>query len=405
MTALATCARTGARHQESGLTLIEVLFAGLLFSLLAGASLQLVLPLSGTFQAETERADLQQRLRVATDLIEQMLRPAGAGSLVGASRGPLGRWMATVFPYRTGVTDDDPNVGVWFRPDVVSVLHMPLTAAQAVLRDGAGVGATFLTMTWPGSCPPPGSVSVCGFSPGTQAVLSDARGRWDLLTVAAVSGNSVVLAGSAGLSHAYAPGAVLSEITVRSLALRVNAEGISQLTQWDGFGPEFPAVEHVEALAFEYFGEPRPPERLTDVLLDAPVGPWTTYGPAPPPVTVDTPDDSWPAGENCVFAVDAGAHVPRLPALGGGQGLVPLSAAMLTDGPWCPGAGSRAYDADLLRIRRIRVRVRVQVASEGLRGQAGLLFSRGGSSTRADRFVPDQQIDVDVAPPNLSFGR
>lgn len=400
-----TVARATARHRESGLTLIEVMAAALLFSLLAGASLQLVLPLSATFQAETERADLQQRLRVATDLIEQTLRPAGAGSLVGASRGPLGRWMATVLPYRAGATEDDPALGVWFRPDVVSVLHMPLTAAQAVLRDGAGVGATFLTMTWPGSCPPPGSVSVCGFSPGTSAVLSDARGRWDLLTVAAVSGNAVVLAGTAGLSHPYAPGAVLSEVTVRSLAVRVNAEGISQLTQWDGFGAEFPAVEHVESLAFEYFGEPRPPELLADVPLDAPVGPWTTYGPVPPALTTDLPDDSWPAGENCVFAVDAGAHVPRLPSLGTGHSLVPLTGAMLTDGPWCPDTGPRAYDADLLRVRRIRVRVRLQVASEALRGQAGLLFVRGGTSTRAERFVPDQQIDFDVAPPNLAFGR
>ena len=48
---------------------------------------------------------------------------------------------------------------------------------------------------------------------------------------------------------------------------------------------------------------------------------------------------------------------------------------MLTDGPFCPDSTSASrFDADLLRIRKIGVVLRVQVPSSELRGPAGALF-------------------------------
>jgi hypothetical protein len=104
--------------------------------------------------------------------------------------------------------------------------------------------------------------------------------------------------------------------------------------------------------------------------------------------------------------VDAGLHQARLADLTTGRALVRLDEAALTDGPWCPDESAAfAYDADLLRIRRLRITLRVQVASAALRGAAGALFLRGGRSTSRLHFVPDQQINIDVTPPNLASGR
>jgi hypothetical protein len=49
----------------------------------------------------------------------------------------------------------------------------------------------------------------------------------------------------------------------------------------------------------------------------------------------------------------------------------------------------------------VRVRVRVQVAVAAMRGPAGRLFAKGGSSATAELFAPDQQVIVDVTPRNL----
>ena len=80
---------------------------------------------------------------------------------------------------------------------------------------------------------------------------------------------------------------------------------------------------------------------------------------------------SWPPGENCTFAVVEGVHAPRLTVLGSGSpALVELTHAILTDGPWCPDSlATNRFDADLLRVRRIRVSLRVQSALASLRAR------------------------------------
>jgi hypothetical protein len=84
---------------------------------------------------------------------------------------------------------------------------------------------------------------------------------------------------------------------------------------------------------------------------------------------------------------------------------VPLGAAILTDGPWCPDSlAPNRFDADLLRIRRIRVTLRAQVLSVSLRG-SGALFADPGTSQGGGRMVPDAHVVIDVAPRNLNAGR
>ena len=109
--------------------------------------------------------------------------------------------------------------------------------------------------------------------------------------------------------------------------------------------------------------------------------------------------------------VSAGRHEPRLAPLGApGSGLVRLTGADFTDGPWCPDAvSSSRYDADLLRVRAIRVNLRLQTGNQELRGASGagadVLFARPGTSRSDHRLVPDQAISFDVTPRNLNAGR
>ena len=178
-----------------------------------------------------------------------------------------------------------------------------------------------------------------------------------------------------------------------------------QLMHYDGVSSDAVVVDHAVGLAFEYFGDPAPPILLRPVT--DPTGPWTTYGPRPPRLNVRS--TAYAVGENCVFQIDAttGRQVPRLAQLGNGStSLVKLTEAQLKDGPWCPDeTNPHRYDADLLRIRRVSVTLRIEASLTAFRGPAGILFSRGGNSRSARRWVADQEIRFDISPKNLSGSR
>jgi hypothetical protein len=130
-----------------------------------------------------------------------------------------------------------------------------------------------------------------------------------------------------------------------------------------------------------------------------------TYGPKPPAIGVAK--GAWPAGENCTIMMQGGIQQPRLATLG--TGLAKLTAAQLTDGPWCPDAGnSNRFDADLFRVRKVRVTLRLQTGNASLRGNltsgVDALWSVHGTAT-GNRMVPDQQIRFDVTPRNMNLGR
>ena len=90
----------------------------------------------------------------------------------------------------------------------------------------------------------------------------------------------------------------------------------------------------------------------------------------------------------------------------GGLTQVEITQQDLTDGPWCADAAKpNRFDADLLRIRRVRVTVRVQAALASMRGPLGTLFMKGGTAKAGERFIPDQEVTFDVTPRNLNLGR
>lgn len=193
---------------------------------------------------------------------------------------------------------------------------------------------------------------------------------------------------------------VIAPYEMRTYHLKTDGDGIWQLMQYDGHASDQPAVEDVVALDVEYFGEARPP--VATVTEHGAVR--VTYGPAPPPIAIDDPADAWGPGENCTIATAEGRYAPRLTALDPG-GLIPLDERHFTDGPWCPDASTAfRFDADLLRVRRVRVKVRVQ-AAHPFRGLAGRWFLNSGSGGDPARLVPDEHIVIDIAPRNIDVAR
>jgi hypothetical protein len=285
------------------------------------------------------------------------------------------------------------------------VIYVPRTASRTTTKLPLTPASANIDINLDAGCPV--GADACGFAPGATAVIYDDSGAWDLVTIAEAYATTVVRkSASQPLSKAYGAGARLADVVVSVFSLKAGSgAGVWQLRRYDGDQTDMPFVDDVVAMTFEYFGDPAPP--MLDAGTGERPGSWTTYGPRPPPMGVTDPDTGYPAGENCVFKTQDGVQVPRLPALSPTTAaLVPLPGSVFTDGPWCPGPGSSSrYDADLLRIRQVRVTLRAQAGAAALRGRDVRFFLRPGTSTDATRVVPDRQIQFDVAPRNLNLGR
>jgi hypothetical protein len=372
--------------QTTGFTFVEMVFAVAIMVTVTGAILSLMNPAHGVFKTQPELSEMQQRLRISVDAMYRDLVMAGAGVEAGSTIGPLGSYFAPVLPFRRGSQTPDPP-GT-FRTDRISVLYVPSSSSQ---------GTTSLVMQSPDAdvpmnpqagCPP--AEPLCRFQLGTTAVVFDESGAYDTFRITGIVNAPAALQhANQPLSRNYLAGASVAQVVNATYWLKTDASvPTSRLMRYDGHQSDLPIADDIIGLNFEYFGDPRPPG-LRRLLTD-PVGPWTTYGPRPPAPGVDDPRDSWPPGENCLFSLDpaSGLSVPRpeLHAFGtGAETLVRLDAAGLSDGPWCPDPADPArVDADLLRLRKIRVTVKV----------------RGHEPS-----IPSQQVSFDVAPRNLNLGR
>jgi type II secretory pathway pseudopilin PulG len=165
--------------------------------------------------------------------------------------------------------------------------------------------------------------TACGFAPGDRALIFECLGEGsahEVFTVAAVDAGSGVIIPQAPLAHVYPAGSGLASITLRNYYIDRTGK---RLMLYDGDGSDVPLVDHVVDLRFEFL---------------APLG----FG------------------------------APR-----------PLAEAQLADGPF-HGESPNRFDADLLRVRRVRVTIRLERGS-------------------ADRSVRDVEATIDVAPPNMAL--
>jgi prepilin-type N-terminal cleavage/methylation domain-containing protein len=403
---------TPRRRSQGGFTLIEMMIATMIMMAVTAAVFSMMNPAQGTYQTQPEVSDMQQRMRVGVDVLTKDIMMAGAGVYMGASSGALTGYFAALYPYRLGDVQDDPAAGVFYRSDTISLMYVPPTAAQTGVNKAMGNGnSQELDVDAQKNCGPDKHTQLCGFESGMRVLIMDTDGTWDYTTITNVQNEALHLQHSDKLSGSYDSGAaVITQVAAHTYYLKTDiANNTYQLMHYDGAATtasDQPIVDNVVKLQFSYYGDPQPPALLPGAVLTNQTGPWVTYGPKPPALGVNNSADSWGAGENCTFMVSNGQTVSRLPVLAANEGEVLLTQAQLTDGPWCPDA-SRAdrFDADLLRIRKVRVNLRVQAALASLRGPAGLLFTRGGTSTSSNRYAPDQEVYFDITPRNLNLGR
>ena len=413
------------RH-AGGFTVLELLLSMAIMIGVTGVIFSLVDPARGTYRTQPEVSDMQQRLRVGASFLKDDLVMAGAGSQTGgATAGALMNFFAPVQPVRLGAIGADPLQGIFYRDTAISIFYIPQGAPQATLTEGMPQTSAELKLGADASC----SVSqgpLCKWKEGARVLIYDTEGAYDDMTITAVQegagGSNPDTVGHLqhnmsidgnDLSKKYQAGAQVAQITQRTYYW--NADTL-QLMYYDGASRDEAVVDNVVRLQFEYFGEPRPPVLYPD-------GQHTTYGPRPPTLgsqnggSGNNNGSGWPAGENCAFMIDptnVSNRISRLPDLNpGSQGLVPLTQQMLTNGPWCPDINfPNRFDADVFRIRKVGVRMRVQVASAELRGPASMfdgqgnpLYLHAGTGQSGRSLVPDQEIRFEITPRNFNLGR
>ena len=393
--------------EQRGFSILETAVAMALTLTVTAAAIALVDPSRAGFAARLESADMQQRLRVAAGTLYKDLVMVGAGAYQGANTGSLEHYFAPMLPYRKGTNHDDP-AGT-FKTDTITLMYVPPTVAQTTLAtNGPTVASADIGVNWQSGCP--ADDAACGFKSGMTVLLYDASGDYDTFATSNVQSNVLHVEHNGGtLTHTGYPPNTTTIVRLATIVYYLKTDpsaGTYQLISRDGAtGADVPVVDNLVTLAFDYYGDPQPPQLIKS--LDDPAGPWTTYGPPPPALLQQIPTGGYPAGENCLFLADpiSGLQVPRLTVLDSGSGanaLVKLTKAQLTDGPWCPDpTNANRWDADLLRIRRIGVTLRVESANAALRGPASVLFAHGGTSKSGNKWLPDQQVTFQVTPRNL----
>ncbi|NQW05408.1 MAG: prepilin-type N-terminal cleavage/methylation domain-containing protein [Acidobacteria bacterium] len=340
------------RHLDDadGFTLAELLVALALTALVMSAIGALAVGTYRLAESQPRLMDAQQRARVIAETLGRDVRQAGAGLDRGTMSGPLHRTFAAIWPRRMGRLRPDGTNSA--RSDVVTLIHVPDTLIQTTLAtDFPSSGMNLALSSCPGRASEPvssprsllRSSQPCRVAQGLSLAVFDSTGRLDLVGVLGSVGQEIDVRVLASAGGVYRAGSTVTEVILRGYYLD---EVAAQLRYYDSDGTDYPVVDDVTGLVFEYFGDPAPPR-------------WPR------------PD---PAVANCLYNQFGdwlgGALLPTA-----ADGLAVLPLAMFTDGPWC-GAGDTAFDADLLRVRRVRVSVTVS----------------------------SYQVVFDVAPPNLALG-
>lgn len=358
-------AHNTAHNTAYGYVLLELLVSAAVVCTLLGVLLRFCVIAQSSVRAQGDLTDLQQRLRVAVEAMRRDLLAAGAGLSNGLSRGPLVDAFAPVLPARSGASGADPELS--YHADRITVFHVPGDASQTRLTADMSGGGDPLGID--GDAPGCPSGNLCGFNAGDRVLIyapAAGDGAHDIFTVSAVDRTLALLIPDAPLSRTYPAGSRVATIVQRVYYLDRAGR---RLMVYDGDRSDVPLVDHVVGLRFTYYADPAP----TSVT---------------PPLE---------GTSNCAYA----AGVPPVPVLQdlGGTALVALTAGQLTDGPVCGRLPAR-FDADLLRVRRIGVSLRLETEGAEFRG-SGPAFANPGTSLDADRYIPDVQVTFDVAPRNV----
>jgi hypothetical protein len=256
---------THTTSRTSGHTLVELVVALGLMSLVVAGVFTLVIQTTRLARAHPERFELHQRARVAFDLITRDLRSAGAGVYLGPATGPLAGAVPAIWPRRLGLGGDPSSTA---RTDVITVLAVPDTLAQTVTVAAVPPSSSAIVIEPAAHCTP--ARPACGFARGVTVGAFEPSGHLGLWSVEQVINQTLSVQALASASDALAAGAVVAEMRVRGYAFDSASR---QLRYFDGDSTDQPVIDAVSALSFRYFdtsGE-LPASAFTD-------GPWRGSG-------------------------------------------------------------------------------------------------------------------------------
>lgn len=365
----------GARRGQEGFTLAELLIAMTVMLVVMGAIFSLVDPSTATSRAQPEASDMQQRMRIATDQLSKDLIMAGAGTYSGSVSGALSNYFAPIMPFRMGTlfpTEPDER----YFGDRITIAYVPNTAAQTRIREQMPRPSSEVKVDAQPGCPV--GDELCGFQEGMRVLIFDKLGAFDFFTITEVQTAALHLQHAPptnpnDFSKAYRPEDNARIARVETHTYYIDAASNQLMHYWgDNRLPE-PLVDNVVGLAFQYFGDPNPP-------LEPNPGPGNT---------------------NCIYDAAGNPLLPILPS--NGSTLIELPGELFKDGALC-GAWPNVFDADLYRVRKVRVTLRIQ-APDGMRGMDPFLFRNPRESSSAYRVIPDYEMTFEIAPRNMTLTR
>lgn len=343
-----------------GFTMIETLGALALGSVVLSILVVLLQPALDQTVRTPEHADLLERARSAESIVRESLESAGAGAdLLGQSA--ITDVAPAIWPRRLGRWSADPDTSAW--PDRFTVVAVPWLAPQAPLAAPAPAGATSLDLASHPAC---GTDASCGFRTGDHVAVMDVLAGVEFASVAAAMPSRIER--SPPSTIAVQPPALVTAVDMHVFYFDAARR---QLRRYDGLANDQPVLDDVVWMSVRYYADPLPPTR---------------------PAVAGVP--------TCVVAADGTALLPLLGAAP--APLVELTTGDLADGPWC-GHAPWLFDADLLRVRAVRVRLRLQASSVAVRG-TGLAFQHPGQAVRPATEVRDVDLDVFVSPRALRGG-
>lgn len=216
-----------------GFTLIELLMAMAIMVVFGGALLSLVRAGESMARLQPEAADVQQRARIALQVLGSELALAGAGLDRGPLAGPLARFFAPAAPSADG------GITIWYVSSRI---------AQATLAMPLAPGETAAYIQPPAECPI--ADPACTFGNASTALVFDGHGCRDVVRVDRVTAVALdVRAGARGCT--YAAGAALAQGEVRTY--RVEAASRQLLRRDEATGASVPLLDNVLGMDVEYF--------------------------------------------------------------------------------------------------------------------------------------------------------
>lgn len=359
---------------SKGYSLIELLISTMIMVVVTAAVFQVVNPSQATSQVQPEVQDMQQRMRVAADSLFKDLVMAGAGPYQGSVTGSLMGFFAPILPRRNGYVNPDPATTA--RTDAITLMYIPNSYSQTTISQAMPISSVELKVNNQPNCPQ--GQQLCGFTIGQTVVIFDTTGTFDTFTITQVQNSAGNLQHrEQSLSSAYAAGASVTQVESHTYYLDATAK---QLMQYNGgTDAPVPVADNVVGLQFDYYGDPAPPTQ-----------------PKPPLGTA-----------NCLYDTAGNYTGGTMATLTtGGGSLAPLPVSMFTDGPWCgDAASSNRFDADLFRIRKVKVTIRVQTPIAALRGLDTTLFQNPGTAKSGQKYIPDLVTAFEVSPRNMNLTR